>query len=262
LSSKYQEEYRKIRIEEPTQEYILQANKRAQAQKNFIQNNMESITDNAKILEIGCAAGSLLMQFQCETNNLFGFEPDLAMSHFAKKMLGTSSTIWNNIFNIDQAKENKYDLIMASHVLEHVPNPNQFIKDLISILSEKGHIFFEVPNESVLSVNEQSSHCLKGLMHLWFFQPTPLIRMIENAGGKIINIASYGPSIKYFSHFPVSQRGLKMKLLWKIGYLLHKLSFGKLYRELLSSSLITADSLNQIAEEEGIWIRVLFVKGN
>ena len=41
--------------------------------------------------------------------------------------------------------DNKYDLIIISHVLEHVPNPRSFIDSIIPFLANNSIIFIEVP---------------------------------------------------------------------------------------------------------------------
>lgn len=261
LFIKYREEYRKIRKEHASQEYMIQSTRRAHAQKEFIRQTGRDFK-NANILDIGCAAGALLKQFANDGNKIFGFEPDKAMFSKSQENLGTFSHIWNSAFNVDLVKAYKFDLIMASHVLEHVPDPIQFLKDLIPLLSDKGIIFIEVPNESPESVYEQTRQCVKGLMHLWFFQLKSLVQMIDVAGGVLVRSATYGPKIKYFSHLPISQRGLRRRLLWKIGSLLRKISSRTFDCEWSSYPQNLADCFGKTSAEEGIWIRIVFDKGN
>jgi 2-polyprenyl-3-methyl-5-hydroxy-6-metoxy-1,4-benzoquinol methylase len=49
--------------------------------------------------------------------------------------------------SIEQIKSNeKFDLIILSHVLEHLLNPSVFLKKIKSILSDNGILYIEVPS--------------------------------------------------------------------------------------------------------------------
>ena len=47
----------------------------------------------------------------------------------------------------DLSQSKKFDLIICNHVIEHVAQPLQVLKKLVSYLDDHGHIFIEVPME-------------------------------------------------------------------------------------------------------------------
>jgi len=47
-------------------------------------------------------------------------------------------------------KKNNYDIIFSFQVLEHIPNPKNFIKDIIKLLKPGGKLVFAVPNSKVI----------------------------------------------------------------------------------------------------------------
>lgn len=96
------------------------------------------------VLDVGCGYGEILFNFKKYYNcNVLGVEPSIET---AKK--------GGDFFDIDIAptllekldSKNKFDLIICNHTLEHVDDPEKFISKFISLLSEDGHIYIEVPN--------------------------------------------------------------------------------------------------------------------
>ena len=48
---------------------------------------------------------------------------------------------------IPEKVNEQFDYVVASHVIEHVPNVIQWLQDLASVLSDKGRIFLAVPDK-------------------------------------------------------------------------------------------------------------------
>jgi len=59
---------------------------------------------------------------------------------------GAKNTKFINSFFEDFTTENKYDLILANHVLEHVINPVDVLNHVKNFLTKEGIIFITVPN--------------------------------------------------------------------------------------------------------------------
>ncbi len=118
----------------------------AKDQYRWIQSN--SALDKVKsIFEIGCGRGYLLSEFRKNMDKslkIMGIEPDLAAANFGSKNLN---------LHIEQGMletfrpEIKYDLVILSHVLEHVLDPVKFLNNVLSnYLSPGGVLFIEVPS--------------------------------------------------------------------------------------------------------------------
>ena len=93
------------------------------------------------ILEIGAASGYNLSLY--EGKRRFGIEPSALNCKLAKRNYGVDmfSGMWSE-FLASNSKET-YDLIFTSHVLEHIVNPMQFIRECASICNR--YMFVEVP---------------------------------------------------------------------------------------------------------------------
>ena len=84
-----------------------------------------------------------------------------------------------------------FDIVTIWHVLEHVPNPGDILKDVFRILKPGGIIAVAVPNEENLlfrwrirktSVNPLGEHEWGKEIHLTHFQPQTLRRSIRRNG--------------------------------------------------------------------------------
>ena len=93
------------------------------------------------VLEIGPGRGHFYEQFAKNNNNVNYsiLESDINYKkNFSKKNI----TIYENF---EEILKNDFDLIIFSHVLEHIMKPNNFLKKIYKILKTKGVIFLEVP---------------------------------------------------------------------------------------------------------------------
>lgn len=138
----YKEYYRKIYegIEHPT------ANKYKRSKTRI----PRSLKNTDIVVEIGAGGGWNLMRFKREGFRYYGFDYDKEYIKFGRDKYGL------NLFRggVEEAKQLniKADCLILYHVLEHTSNPQRFLLDLKSILSEKAIILIGVPSASLLIV--------------------------------------------------------------------------------------------------------------
>ena len=192
LEDLYRRQYRQVRSEAPDRSYLRDQDARAEAQLAFVQRYGDADLRQARVLDVGCSAGSFLNTCSRWTGSLAGFEPDDVMRRAAAGRLPKTARLEKTIFRRDRLRGRTFDLIAASHVLEHVPQPVSFISSLCALLSDSGVLIVEVPNEDLLTVGNMVAACQRGLMHLFFFTPDTLRSAIETAGGHVVWLASFG----------------------------------------------------------------------
>lgn len=81
-----------------------------------------------------------------------------------------------------------YDLIVASHWLEHIPQVIETLQTLKSKLAAKGKLFIEVPN----TAHDYWQLDLKDTPHIHFFTQSSLTMMAEQAGFRVLAIGEFG----------------------------------------------------------------------
>ncbi|MGH7534245.1 MAG: class I SAM-dependent methyltransferase [Gemmatimonadales bacterium] len=87
---------------------------------------------------------------------------------------------------LEDCRESAFDLVILSHVLEHVAAPRAFLRLVRGKLAERGALFIEVPNQDHL-------HKLDMGTHLLFFSPASLGFLLEAAGFTVEHLATVGP---------------------------------------------------------------------
>lgn len=104
---------------------------------------------NINILEIGCNDGVFLKPlYKAGYKNIVGIE---ANRYAAKEAMSENYDILNIMFDKNAAEKIKeqyhcFDLIVMRHVLEHIPDLDEFFEALNCLLDGENLIFIEVPD--------------------------------------------------------------------------------------------------------------------
>lgn len=158
------------------------------------------------VLEIGCGTGAVLAQLD---NLAFGdrywaCEPmaelcDLAKTKTIRRMVGISCTTFDDETFAGQS----YDLIILSHVLEHVLNP----AELLSRALRRGrYVIVEVPIEANMAGNLRSAvrrrltdrpRMVNAAGHIQFFSTSDAKKLVRWSGGQVLDTRLYFPTESY-----------------------------------------------------------------
>jgi len=214
------------------------------------------------ILEIGPGEGYLANRILSKHQNVAYdvVETDLNAQAFLKTL---SINVFNNLSAIPANK--KYDLVIASHVLEHVSQPKDFISQIQSYICKSGFIFIEVP---CLDFLYKSTHD----PHLLFFDKQSLDFLLSLHSLDVLKISHAGPEIdniienKLYNFF----KNLSYRLLSKISRILDFFRFFDLfffknkYLGILDSSdqklLCLYHSCHVQSSKPSRWLRVIAIK--
>lgn len=121
------------------------------AQPKFRHYEIKKITDsyfshsnNVDILEIGSGIGALAGLFTADNKyHYLGFEPSTKRAEYAK---AKGFNVKNDFFSLKKI-EKQVDVIVVDNVLEHVPNPDNLVKEMSKALKKDGIIIIIiVPN--------------------------------------------------------------------------------------------------------------------
>jgi SAM-dependent methyltransferase len=110
----------------------------------------ESGGSGRSFLDVGCGMGRYLIAAQRLGFDVLGFEPSLnharvAVQHFHLPVI-------TDYFSADRVAGKKFDLVILSHVIEHIYDPKRFIHELVSVLKPGGALIVITPNnESLLA---------------------------------------------------------------------------------------------------------------
>ncbi|MFN7684423.1 MAG: class I SAM-dependent methyltransferase [Oligoflexia bacterium] len=107
----------------------------------------------------------------------------------------------------EDAANNSYDLIVSSHVLEHVPYPRNHLLEIKEMMKEGTVLYVETPLEELVRLNPERSS-LASLKRHWhehinFYSEKSLSKMAQSCGFEVLEVAC----------LPVSGHGLSWSVL-------------------------------------------------
>lgn len=147
----------------------------------------------SKVLDIGCGAGSLLTKFANLGMETFGVDPD---ENARAQASGNGHHVFPGTAEAIPAalKDEKFDVVAMTHVLEHCLNPLEALQNARSLLSETGKFYCEVPNagSAYFQTYGQISEMLDVPRHLFFFQKKDLEVLASAAGLEITGWRFHG----------------------------------------------------------------------
>lgn len=153
-----------------------------------------------KILEIGCAAGNFKrnITWDCEYH---GVEPVSAAAEKAR-----SNGVIVHVGTYDDVKDelpdNYFDLIVANDVIEHMPQPWDFLRSIKSKMNDKGYIIGSVPNVRYVTnlwqmlIKKDWRYADGGVLditHFRFFTPKSFARTLRECHFDIEFLKPSGP---------------------------------------------------------------------
>ncbi len=134
------------------------------------------LNKNVRLLEIGCSAGQFLYHVSPLVQETVGIELDAEAAQFAS--FKTKAKVFSDELTKTGLEKNSFDIICAFQVLEHIPDPIQFIETLKLYLKKNGTIYIEVPNlhDSLVSVYDLPFHhqFYFHTAHLYYFSKRSL----------------------------------------------------------------------------------------
>ena len=106
-------------------------------------------------------------------------------------------------------KENEFDAVTAGEIIEHLENPNLFLKGAYNILKAGGTLVLSTPNpnsiwERILTLNLSRKYFYDP-EHFNLYPQRWLIRILERNGFKNIKVYSGGLTVPFFNkniYFP------------------------------------------------------------
>ena len=176
----YKNDYRNLYEGKPEPDDIFFQKQLKKGEKiyNFL-NTVENINFNNKlnILEVGCGAGGILEYFKRKGHHVNGIDLNDTYVEFGKEKyhLDLTSTSLK-----DYSPGKTLDIIIYSHVLEHILDPIQELEIIHNILSPDGHLYVEVPGIKNLNISYDMDF-LKYLQnaHVYHFTLESLVNLLN-----------------------------------------------------------------------------------
>jgi len=157
-----------------------------------------------KALDVGCGAGLLcepLARLGAKVTGLDAAPENIAVAKAHAEPQALDIDYRNEA--IENFGGTDYDLVTSLEVLEHVDDPEAFIKGLADSLTDDGLMIISTPNRTALSklllvdLAERTGQIPRGTYHHeQFITPEELEKLLNDAGLQVIDTSgiSYGPA--------------------------------------------------------------------
>lgn len=185
---------------------------------------LKKLSKTASILEIGCGNGFVLEKiYQSGYKNVFGIEPSIDAVNKASKNIKNKIIV--NMFKNNLFPKNKFDLIFLFQTLDHISNPNKFIKECHRITKQGGYFLafnHNVESFSAKILKEKSP--IIDIEHTVLYSPKTIKNIFEK--NKYIVQKVYSPynilSLKHLFWLMPLSKNIKQKILSSNSAILNK----------------------------------------
>ncbi len=151
--------------------------------------NYPQYVDNGRALDIGCGAGSILLELKELGWRCSGIDMEQSVADNLAKY-DIEVTVGDALDSLRAIPGASYDAVLCSHFLEHIADPVPIVKEIGRIIRPGGELVITLPNMSSWIAKREGAKW-RGIEcpgHLHFFSRQSLARMLSESGFAIRNI--------------------------------------------------------------------------
>jgi len=191
-------------------------------------------TPGGKLLEIGCGSGKTLKRLQTLGWEVEGIDFDKKAVEAAVQ---TGLKVSEGELCTMEYPDNFFDMVISKHLIEHVSDPEQLLRESYRILKPKGKMVIYTPNSDSFGQRyyKREWRGFEPPRHLFVFNLSSLKMLVENIGfsdveskstfaGATILMDSYDLSKKRNSSNSSYVRSLQLFLLGYVEWFIVKLN--------------------------------------
>ncbi len=187
LSFRYDQSYCEYEVKNQTVFSGLQS----QGLKDINFNSFFSEKNGKKILDVGCATGRLLKDFKDAGWSCTGVEICDPSAEYGR----VNYDLDIKSCTLEQAEFQKalFDVVHHSHVIEHIPDMDNFLKENNRVLKTGGFLVCTTPNAFSLQRYLFKQEWRSAIAdHIFLFSRFNLARMMKFYGFRILTLKSWG----------------------------------------------------------------------
>jgi len=137
------------------------------------------------LLDVGCGTGDFLRVAQQNHWSVSGIEPNEQARQIANQKTN------NSVFDSEQLaqfKNHSFDVITLWHVLEHLPNLEEQVSTLKTLLKEKGTLIIAVPNHKSYDAEYYKNFwaAYDVPRHLWHFNQDSISKLFATQNMQVV----------------------------------------------------------------------------
>lgn len=180
----YPKNYSNYRTNETKESHVRQLSNKLQVRRVKKLISSFSFEKGFSVLDVGCGDGFMLDRIKdaFPLSQTFGIEPN----KFAAEIAARSHDVFHGTLEECPEIDKKFDIIISSHVIEHVSDPVGFLDLLCRKLKDDGVVIIDTPNVRCLQYKIFGKHWggFHSPRHWTLFTPDSLVLSGYKAGLK------------------------------------------------------------------------------
>jgi len=165
-------------------------------------------------LDIGCATGKLLSFLKGRGWRTKGIEVCPPAAQFAREERNLD--VFIGTLEDAALEDASCDVVHASHLIEHLNRPDEFVKETFRVLKSDGRLFITTPNISGMQARLFGGQWRSAIAdHMFLFSRKTLTSLLEKYGFRVEKSATWGgiaagmapKPVKQFADWLVKQTG-------------------------------------------------------
>jgi SAM-dependent methyltransferase len=139
-------------------------------------------TPGARLLDVGFGRGYLMQMAQVYGFEVHGLDGSAARVEPMRPLFG--DRVAHAVVGRDPLLWDSFDVVVLSHVLEHLADPRGALADLASIMNPGGWVYIAVPDVDSMDYKIFGKHwdVVNPLVHLHYFTYDSISRVLDSAG--------------------------------------------------------------------------------
>ena len=124
--------------------YYEQVQSKKKSRFNTITNLVQG--KNKKILDYGCGWGYISKYLSTQAHNVTGIDINQNEIDICKLVWGNRDNLSFQKKQINEFKDNSFDIVISSQVVEHVHNVGNYLNEINRVLCDGGELIISLPN--------------------------------------------------------------------------------------------------------------------
>ncbi len=170
----------------------------------------------ARVLDVGCAIGALLAFLRDRGWNVIGVELSTNQANYARETRGLDV----RDVRLEDAgfPDGAFDLVHASHLIEHLNDPRSFVREVRRVLADGGTFIVTTPNVAGLQARLFGASWRSAIFdHLYLFSLRTLAALLESEGFIIERRVTWGGLAAGTAPTPIKRIADRAAQRWGFG---------------------------------------------
>lgn len=144
-----------------------------------------------RFLDVGCATGALLAYLKKRGWKEKGVEVCGPAAEYARSVRGVD--VYTGTLENAGLEDSSFDIVHASHLIEHLNQPAEFVRDVYRLLKPGGRVLLTTPNSSGLQARLFDGAWRSAIAdHMFLFSKQTLSSLLKRNGFEIERIKTWG----------------------------------------------------------------------